>query len=51
MPIETSRRLASLRGDLVTLVEVEGAGHVRSWNVDYRTYEAQVAKFLREKLN
>lgn len=51
VPIETSRRLATLRAELVTLVEVEGAGHVRAWNVAGAAYEAEVADFLREQLN
>ena len=46
VPIGTSRRLAEARPDLVELVEMDGAGHVLSWNTDPAAYEAQVADFL-----
>lgn len=46
VPIDVSRRLAEARGELVTLVETEGAGHVRSWNVDPAGYERRVLDFL-----
>jgi pimeloyl-ACP methyl ester carboxylesterase len=45
-PIDVSRRFAAARSDIVTLVEVEGAGHVRSWNAGRQGYEAAVTKFL-----
>jgi len=37
---------ASARPDLVTLVSTRDGGHVASWNVDPRGYEAAVATFL-----
>jgi alpha-beta hydrolase superfamily lysophospholipase len=46
VPIETSRRLARLRPDLVTLVEFEGAEHVQSWNADPERYAQAVNEFL-----
>ena len=44
--IDTSRRLADDRPDLVELVEVPGAEHVQSWNIDRATYERSVVEFL-----
>ncbi|CAN5895524.1 hypothetical protein BH23ACT5_BH23ACT5_07420 [soil metagenome] len=41
VPIETSRRLAGA-SDRVELIEVFGAEHVRSWNVDSEAYESAV---------
>ena len=37
---------AAARPDLVTLVDTEGAGHCRAWNLDADRYEAQVTGFL-----
>ncbi len=36
---------------MVTLVEVEGARHVRAWNVDGAAYKAEVADFIHEQLD
>jgi len=44
--IDTSRRLADDRPDLVELVEVPGAEHVQSWNIDRAMYERSVVEFL-----
>ncbi len=46
VPIATSRELAGARPDLVTLVEVEGATHLASWNVDPTGYEDTMIGFL-----
>ncbi len=46
IPIATSRELAAIRPDLVRLVEVEGAGHVESYDVDRDGYVAAVLGFL-----
>lgn len=46
VPIETSRELAAARADLVTLVEVEGAPHLASWNLDPAAYEGALGQFL-----
>jgi pimeloyl-ACP methyl ester carboxylesterase len=46
IPMATSRDLADLRPDLVTLVEVPGAGHLSTWNVDPTAYEQQLLSFL-----
>ena len=46
VPLDTSRRLAEARSDLVRLVVVEGAGHVESYNVDPASYRLQVLDFL-----
>jgi hypothetical protein len=45
VPIETSRRLAEARPDLVTLVETD-AGHVLSWNVGPAAYADAIENFL-----
>jgi hypothetical protein len=46
VPVKTSDALAESRPDIVTYERVEGAGHVRSWNVDPEAYEAAVRDFL-----
>ncbi|MCB2224928.1 MAG: lysophospholipase [Actinobacteria bacterium] len=46
VPIALSREMADRRPGLVELVEVRGAGHVRSWNVDPDGYEAALGAFL-----
>jgi alpha-beta hydrolase superfamily lysophospholipase len=46
VPIETSRDLAELRPDLVTLVEFEGAKHVQSWNLDAVKYSRAITAFI-----
>ena len=48
VPLESSRRLADERSDLVRFVIVEGAGHVESFNVDPESYEQAVLDFLAE---
>lgn len=48
VPLATSQELAAARADLVRLVVVTGAGHVRSWNVGPDTYERRVEEFLDE---
>jgi dienelactone hydrolase len=45
---QPARLYARLRPDLVRLVETEGGGHTRSWNVDPKRYEAELAGFLGE---
>lgn len=44
VPVEPSLELARL--DQVTYVPIDGAGHVRSWNVDRDRYEAALRSFL-----
>lgn len=46
VPVETSRRLAELRPDLVSYHEFADAGHTREWNVDPDRYETLVRTFL-----
>lgn len=46
VPIAITDELATGRPDLVQAVRVEGAGHVRSWNVDPRGYERRESAFL-----
>ena len=50
VPIEVSRRLQSQAPDLIQLVEVEGAGHVTSWNVAPDLYEKTLEQFLSKAL-
>lgn len=46
VPIETSRAMAAGRPQLIDLVEVEGAGHVRSREVAGAVYDQRVLAFL-----
>ncbi|MGA7271315.1 MAG: alpha/beta hydrolase [Acidimicrobiia bacterium] len=48
VPVEVSRRLATQAPGWVRLVEVEGAGHVTSWNVDPGRYEQTLLDFLEQ---
>ncbi|MEX2229766.1 MAG: alpha/beta hydrolase [Dehalococcoidia bacterium] len=50
VPIETSRRLAELRPDIVSYHEFADAGHTREWNVDPQRYESLVREFLSAQL-
>jgi len=51
VPIDVSRAVAEARPDWFDLVEVEGAGHVASWNVDSGVYEARVLDFVTAVVN
>jgi uncharacterized protein len=42
----STRALARVRPDLVTLVETAGGGHTRSWNRDPHRYEGALRSFL-----
>jgi pimeloyl-ACP methyl ester carboxylesterase len=46
VPLDVSRRLHDELPDLVTLVTVEGAEHVQSWNTDPQRYEVEVSGFF-----
>jgi pimeloyl-ACP methyl ester carboxylesterase len=46
VPISITDEFASGRPDLVQVVRVADAGHVRSWNVDPRGYERRESAFL-----
>jgi uncharacterized protein len=48
VPFATSQELAAARSDLVRLVVVTSADHVRSWNVGPDDYERRVEEFLSE---
>ena len=48
VPISTSREMAQLRPDLVTLVEND-SGHTRSWNIGPDEYAAAINAFLDEQ--
>jgi pimeloyl-ACP methyl ester carboxylesterase len=41
-----TRLFARLRPELVRLVETQGGGHTRSWNVDPARYEAELSAFV-----
>jgi len=47
VPFEPSRDLAALRPDVVTLEQVDRAGHTRSWNTAPARYERAVTAFVR----
>ena len=46
VPVEVSRELAEKAPDYVSYVEVPGAGHVDSFDVDYANYVEDVVTFL-----
>ena len=46
VPLDVSERLRDERPDLVTLVVVDGAEHVQSWNADPTRYGKEVETFL-----
>ena len=46
VPVTTSRALAEARPDIVTLIDMPGADHVRSWNVDRDAYGTAVRRFI-----
>jgi hypothetical protein len=46
VPIETSVELARVNPDLIQLIQVEGAGHVESYDVDPQGYVDSVLGFL-----
>ena len=48
VPLDVSERLQEKRPDLVTLLVVDGAGHVQSWNRDPMAYEERVLAFLED---
>lgn len=50
VPIASSREAAEARPEFVTLVEVDGAGHVESWNADPASYEARALDFIGDAL-
>ena len=48
VPLSSSQDFFAARPDLVRLVIVPGAGHVRSWNVSPEAYERRLGEFLTE---
>ena len=46
-PFEASKKAASLRPDLVRLVEFEAVGHSLEWNVDPEKWERSVEEWFR----
>lgn len=51
VPPAPSRRLASLRPDLVTFEPFEGASHTREWNRDPARWERLLTGFLQRSLD
>ncbi len=49
VPLSTSVELARKRPDIVTLIEVQGAGHLEAWNRDPERFEAWLREFLEAK--
>lgn len=49
VPVATSREFAASRAN-VTYVEVKGAGHVASWNINPAAYDQAVREFLGKNL-
>jgi len=48
VPLSSSQEFFEARPDLVRLVIVPGAGHVRSWNISPEAYERRLGEFLTE---
>jgi pimeloyl-ACP methyl ester carboxylesterase len=46
VPLETSIDLAAVNPDLIQLIQVEGAGHIESYDVDRQGYVDSVLGFL-----
>ena len=51
VPASSSQDLAIARPDIVQLIDVEEAGHVRSWNFDPERYETELISFLNSTLS
>jgi alpha-beta hydrolase superfamily lysophospholipase len=47
VPVDLSRELAATRPDIVTYVEVAGAGHTQAWNADPDRYQSALERFLQ----
>lgn len=50
VPVAHVERLAHARPDIVEYHRVEGAEHVRPWNIDPERYEAILSRFVRRVL-
>ncbi|RJF75941.1 alpha/beta fold hydrolase [Deinococcus cavernae] len=50
VPVEQVERFAHARPDIVEYHRVEGAEHIRSWNMNPEWYEATLTRFLRRVL-
>ena len=48
VPLATSQEFAAANPESVTLVEVAGAGHIQSWNIDPAAYESRLLDFLSQ---
>ena len=48
VPAKTAKQLRAAKPDLVTLVEVEDAGHIEAWNKDPQAYDRELTAFLTQ---
>ena len=46
VPFEPSQQLAELRPDIVTLVQIDNAGHTRGWNTETERYETELKDYI-----
>lgn len=51
VPLHQSEALAAARPDLVRLLTVPGAAHIRAWNLDPKGYEAELREWVKQLLN
>lgn len=47
VPLHQSEALAAARPDLVRLLTVPGAAHIRAWNLDPKGYEAELGEWVK----
>ncbi|WP_309572572.1 alpha/beta fold hydrolase [Deinococcus sp.] len=50
IPISQAEALAAARPDLIDYHRVEGAKHIRTWNIDPKKYDAQLEAFIEKVL-
>ncbi|THF88059.1 alpha/beta hydrolase [Deinococcus sp. KSM4-11] len=50
IPIDQAEALAAARPDLIDYHRVEGAKHIRTWNIDPKAYDAQLEAFIEKVL-
>lgn len=50
IPVRQSDKLAQLRPDLVEYHRVEGAKHIRVWNIEPKKYDQALLKFIQKVL-
>ena len=50
IPVRQSDKLAALRPDLVEYHRVEGAKHIRCWNISPKEYDGALLRFIEKVL-